>query len=129
MEYDAGDILDRYSIATLKKERTDENVGEFILFRHGYNHLVQTHCRIAEAGWDELLEGMYDINRKIWDAESAIRKGQLNNNFEEAGRGAIKVRGLNIERIALKNEINAVVGSGIHDTKSDHVGEGDKNEG
>ena len=123
---DPGDILDRFSIATLKKERIGlpSNIHEYHLFEQGYADLCNefNDQRIYLAN---MLSRLIDINSHIWNLESAVRQGQLDSDIPEVGRRAISIRQTNAKRIMLCNEINRHFNEGVENVKKYHVsGEG-----
>jgi len=71
-----------------------------------------------------MLERLYDINGKIWDLESDIRKGKEGElGLEEVGRRAIMIRELNKKRISVKNQITEETNMGFKDVKMNHASE------
>jgi hypothetical protein len=122
MQRDAGDIVDRWAIAKLKAERigADESKKEFLWFCEGINELKNKYSAID---WDAYGRDILDIHARIWDLESGIRQGKLNNDLTEVGRRAILIRDWNKKRVALKNEINLKTGEGFQDVKKDHGSE------
>ena len=66
---------------------------------------------------------MREINGRIWDLESDIRKGKEGElGSEEVGRRALMIRNINSERIALKNQI-AVFHNEYGERKYNHASE------
>ncbi|MCE5211382.1 MAG: hypothetical protein LLG40_07500 [Deltaproteobacteria bacterium] len=122
MERDAGDIIDRWAIAKLKAERiaADESQKEFLWFCEGINEL-ETKYPVID--WNSYKQKILNIHSRIWNLESGIRQGKLDNNLMEVGRRAIQIRDWNKKRVALKNEINLKTGEGFQDIKKDHGSE------
>lgn len=119
---DAGDIIDRLSIAQLKTERIGlpENKKEFREFWEA----LFTHMLIhPDVRWWGFMDKLYHINEAIWDLESAVRQGKLDKDEAEVGRRAINIRNYNKERVSLKNNLNELVGEGFQDIKKDHISE------
>ena len=119
---DAGDIIDRLSIAQLKTERvgSPENKNEF---RECWEGLF-THILIhPEIEWWKIINELYEYNRHIWDLEADIRQAKLDNDEMEVGRRAIQIREYNKQRVRIKNQINKLFGEGFPDTKRDHISE------
>jgi hypothetical protein len=116
MQRDAGDILDRYSIAQLKAERIGSN-EEYEYFKIGFDELKARFNH----NWEQWAEQFYLINSYIWDLEADMRKGFLDNNIEEVGRRAILIRKFNALRVNFKNIVNNIVNEGIQDIKHDHL--------
>ena len=120
---DAGDVVDRYSIAELKVRRlgTPESHAERAMFRAGVEELVLAHPHL---NWANMVLDMIYINGRIWDLESAVRAGELDGDLTEVGRRAIAIRKVNAERVAMKNMINMFLGQGVQDVKQDHTSTG-----
>ena len=122
MERDAGDIIDRWAIAKLKAERigADESKKEYSCFCEGIKELENKYPHVA---WNSYMQEIVAIHAKIWDLESAVRQGKLDNDLMEVGRRAIQIRDWNKKRITLKNAINATIGESVQDIKKDHCSE------
>ncbi len=108
-----GEIADRYSIIKLKSERTDVDCKE------EFNTLKN------ELNGDEIyayVDQLYEVNGRIWDLESDIRKGKEGElGLEEVGRRAIMIRDFNKERINIKNTINTIYKTGFIEKKINHA--------
>ena len=113
------EILDRYSIAILKKERANaENEQEI----QDLNDEIDNYRNQSPELIDRKIEQLIEINGKIWDLESDIRKGKEGElGLEEVGRRAILIRGLNKIRVSYKNEIVEVFNEGYKDIKMNHA--------
>lgn len=109
MKMPISEIIDRYTITKLKLERTTENVNDELL-------AYKTELAQYKTNVDKYINRMYDINAKIWDTESDIRKGKA-LPLEEIGRLALKVRDLNCERNAIKAEIVDQFSEGFKEIK------------
>tara|TARA_B100000530_G_scaffold176979_1_gene111889 strand:- start:3015 stop:3383 length:369 start_codon:yes stop_codon:yes gene_type:complete len=109
MKMPISEIIDRYTITKLKSERTSENVSEELRV---YEHELQEY----KINIDTYISRMYDINSKIWETESDIRKG-TKLPLEEIGRLALKVRDLNCERNSIKAEIVDQFSEGFKEIK------------
>jgi hypothetical protein len=119
MKMPIGEILDRYSIAILKKERASaENQQEIEDLTQEIDSYKQTHEEFINDKIDKLIE----INGMIWDLESDIRKGREGElGLEEVGRRAIKIREFNKIRVGYKNDVVEVFGEGYKDIKMNHA--------
>ena len=108
-----GEIADRYSIIKLKSERTDIDCKE------------EFDTLKNELKGDEIyayVDQLYEINGRIWDLESDIRKGKEGElGLEEVGRRAIMIRDFNKERINIKNIINTIYKTGFIEKKINHA--------
>ena len=119
MKMPIGEILDRYSIAVLKKERASaENQQEIEDLTQEIESYKETHEEFINEKIDKLIE----INGMIWDLESDIRKGREGElGLEEVGRRAIKIREFNKIRVGYKNDVVEVFGEGYKDIKMNHA--------
>jgi len=122
MEMPLPEILDRMSIIKLKIERIGEPhlKKEYEEYKKALEEF-KGKGGIIDKNW---LENLYEINKKIWDFESAIRQGKEGElGLEEVGRRALAIRDLNKERISVKNEIVEKTGIGFKDIKMNHASE------
>ena len=118
------EILDRYSIAILKKERADaENSKEISDFRFEIDSYLKDHYEFI----NQKIKDLIQVNGDIWDLESDIRRGKEGElGLEEVGRRAIKIREFNKIRITYKNDVVDYFGEGYKDIKINHVSCDDK---
>lgn len=123
MKMPISEILDRYSIAILKKERANaENEKEIF----DLENEIKNYKNINEDLIENYIEKLIEINGKIWDLESDIRKGKEGQlGLEEVGRRAIKIRENNKIRVGYKNEIVEFFEEGYKDIKMNHVSSND----
>jgi hypothetical protein len=114
MKMPISEIADRLSIAMLKKARANaDNELEI-------NTLMNEVSKYA--GALEYVDKLLDINGKIWDLESDIRKGkEAELGLEEVGRRAIKIREFNKIRVGYKNEMVTRYEEGFQDIKMNHA--------
>jgi hypothetical protein len=119
MEYPVAELIDRYSILLLKKERLPNNpVIQVDLLRHAEGIFWIKYDSTMVQSW---VDSLKDINGLIWDLEADIRAGREGEmSLEEVGRRAIKLRDLNAERVRRKNNIAAIVGD-PSEIKVDHA--------
>jgi hypothetical protein len=133
MERDAGDILDRWSIAKLKAERigTEDNLKEDRAFTE---ELLQLQNKYPEFDWCLFTKMMLDINDFIWQLEAGLKSGKetLKNPYyilddinkdalAKIGTTTILIRNFNHLRINFKNIINKLTHTGFQDQKKDHL--------
>ena len=119
MRVPISEILDRMSIVKLKIERIGEPQlqDEFSALSKALKDYKKEGFNIK----DDWFEELYDINRRIWDLESDIRRGKEKElGLEEVGRRAILIRNTNKQRVAIKNKIAEETGSGFKDVKMNH---------
>lgn len=120
------EALDKLSILMLKMERLpDEQVRAMVKREHDfYLAVVNAYKKDGVEVKDEWLQGLYEVNGRCWDIESAIRQGRDDElGFEEIGRRAVQLRDLNRERIALKNRVAQDIGIDFFEIKIDHASE------
>lgn len=117
MKYPLADLIDRFSILRLKKQRLpqDEDIElEYEIFLNAINEYGNNKS-------SEWIEDMTAINGRIWDLESDIRKGKEKQlGLAEVGRRALAIRDINAERIAYKNTISKESGW-FPEKKIDHA--------
>ncbi|VVB82629.1 Uncharacterised protein [uncultured archaeon] len=127
MEYPLDELIDKASIIRLKFERIPNledrtrwinEVSEYSIAIGEY--IGRELCSRKEVrDWQGRL---YEINGKIWDLESDIRKGKENElGLEEVGKRAIAIRNLNGKRVGIKSEIVDKIGLGYKDIKINHA--------
>ncbi|MDP3645510.1 MAG: hypothetical protein Q8R25_00275 [bacterium] len=120
MEMPLNEVIDRYSILLLKKERLPAN--EALAKECARFETNLARCPDKKY-MNDTVASLKEVNGKIWDLESDIRKGKEGElGLEEVGRRAIAIRDLNAERIRLKNIIARKEGE-FGDIKIDHASE------
>jgi len=123
MKMPISEILDRYSIAILKKERAaaENEIEIFDLEKE-----IENYKKINSELINNFVTKLININGKIWDLESDIRKGKEGElGLEEVGRRAINIREFNKIRVGYKNEIVEIFEEGYKDIKMNHVSSND----
>ena len=108
MDMKAGEVVDRYTIVKLCKEREPEshNVKEHERLLGGIIELGEVY---PELPWDDIVSHMYKINGFIWEHESPIHTGKFDVEPSIAGTLAIKVRKLNSARVGFSKLIDKLV--------------------
>src|SRR3989338_8808630 len=101
MEMPLSDMLDRYSILLLKKERLQEN-------REVFEECARFEADLGKRNDRPYIEKhialLKEVNGRIWDLESDIRKGKEGAlGLEEVGRRTLAISDQNAERVRLKN--------------------------
>jgi hypothetical protein len=119
MKIPISDILDRYSIDILKKERANaENFKEI----HDLKFKINKYSLDYKQFIDQKITDLIEVNGKIWDLESDIRKGKEDlMGLEEVGRRAIKIREYNKIKIRHKNDIVNYFGEGYKKIKINNI--------
>lgn len=97
MNYPIPEMVDRFSILRLKKERIGDKDSS------KEYHFLKNELR---GRFDSFVYRLYSVNKKIWDLESDIRKGKEGKlGLKEVGFRAIRIRNLNEIRVRIKNEL------------------------
>jgi hypothetical protein len=111
------ELVDRYSIACLKFDKTQANKEELDFY-------VQQLSSFDTTVIAQQLNELYHIHSCIWDLESALKTGkEASLPLEEIGRRAITIRDYNNKRIMLKNIMAEKLGCTVREVKKDHASE------
>jgi hypothetical protein len=109
------ELVDRYSIALLKWDKTQANAEELDFYQ---TQLIKFEIELVKLEIDEL----YDIHKTIWGLESELKSGREQElPLEEIGRRAIAIRDWNNKRIKLKNVMAEKLGCRVREIKKDHA--------
>ena len=106
------ELVDRYTIAIVKYEKTSGANQEELNFYH--NQMSQFNIADIQQEINELT----DIHRRIWAMEDDFKKRKIDNApLEEIGRRALDIRDLNNQRVAYRNKIAEQVGCAVREIK------------
>jgi hypothetical protein len=113
-----GDVADRLTISRLKLQYGLATEVE-----------VQAYAdEVEECGVTKTVAGRLALaelecaNRAIWALEYAIKTGRDESlPLEEIGRRALEIRDWNRRRVAARNAINGLTGTGYQEVKGDHA--------
>jgi len=114
----AGELLDKLSILQIKKNKiTDPDKLEKV--SHESNLLMSLSLPYLEKeAIDKLFNDLMGVNLQLWDVEDKLRILEKEKRFEgEFISLARAVYHLNDERFTIKNRINVLLGSDIHEVK------------
>lgn len=126
MRYPLDELIDKRSIIQLKieriseadKKRLKEEYWNYTDAIGGY--ILDRTCTLKQI--EDWHNRLYEANKKTWDLEANIRKGQLEQiSLEEVGKTAIKIRESNGVRVGIKSEIVEKTGIGYKDIKINHA--------
>jgi len=119
IEYPIAEMADRYTIAKLKYERIESDERHRFLDEMNYYYdEIQKYDDI-----EDFLTRLYESNGKIWDLETEIRRGDLEDyGFEWIGKRAVAIRDENRIRVGIKGEIVDYYGQGFKDLKMNYSG-------
>jgi hypothetical protein len=111
------ELVDRYSIAQLKFDKTQANKSELEFY---INQLSKFDLSLIKLE----LDNLYNIHKQIWSLESQLKMGLEHElPMDEIGRRAIAIRDLNNKRITLKNSMAKKLKCNIREIKHDHLSE------
>lgn len=109
------ELVDRYSIAKLKYDRTRANQEELEF----YTEQLKNYDLSAV---DRELWQLYEIHSAIWALEADLKSGkEAGMDLREIGSRAIQIRDWNNKRIALKNLLAEKLGCAVREIKKDHL--------
>ena len=114
----AGELLDKLSILQIKKSKiTDPDKLEKV--GHESKLLMAISIPYLEKdAINKLFNDLLGVNLQLWDVEDKIRVLEKEQRFEgEFISLARAVYHLNDERFNIKNRINILLGSDIHEVK------------
>jgi len=135
LERDIPDIIDRWAISKLKKERIGrkEDIDEFLMFDEALQKIREKYSNIP---WDFICLMMLHIHEFIWQFEAGTKgaKEELKDknyilsekNKEvlwKAGLINFEIKNYNSLRYDLKNIIAKLTNSGFIEIKKDHCSE------
>jgi len=119
IEVSNGEVLDKISILTIKKDRITDKAKRDNIY-HEYQTLLPYFDVIVNT--PELGDRYYhlhEVNRELWDVEDKLRELEksrtFNSEFIELAR---TVYYLNDRRAELKKDINLLSGSDLIEEKS-----------
>lgn len=111
------ELVDRYTIARLKFDRTQANQDEVDFYNTQITSIDITRI-------NKELDELFEIHDHIWNLESELKSGVEHQlSLEEIGRRAIEIRDWNKKRIQIKNLIADKLGSSVKEIKKDHLSE------
>lgn len=116
MKFPVIEIVDRYTIALVKFEKTNGANREELDF-----YLSQIEELDVEKIDDQLRE-LTNVHKQIWAMEDDFKKCRDENySLEEIGRRSLAIRDLNNQRVALKNSMAAAVNDSVREIKQNHI--------
>lgn len=118
MKFPVIELVDRYTIAVVKHEKTNGANQEELDFY--LEQLKELDVESIKPYLDELTQ----IHRDIWNLEDDFKKYRESNySLEEIGRRSLVIRNFNQHRVAFKNKIAERVGCAVREIKQDHASE------
>lgn len=112
MKFPVIEIVDRYTIALIKFEKTRGANREELEF-----YLSQIEELDVEK-IDEQLRELANVHRQIWDMEDDFKKCREGDyTLEEIGLRSLAIRDLNNHRVELKNNMASAVNDAVREIK------------
>jgi hypothetical protein len=105
MEMPIDELIDKATIFKLKSEKVGDK------FKAAFDAYMSELKDIDTSDW---FDKLYKLNSELWDEEAKLADEE---NLEEAGRIALRIRKLNNQRVDIKAEIVRAFGSGFEDSK------------
>jgi hypothetical protein len=112
-EFPVIELVDRYTIARVKYEKTDgANATELLFY----------HQQIAQLPMDRItteLAELENIHRQIWAMEDDFKKCRIDGaDLSEIGRRALAIRDLNNHRVQYKNAMAEKLNNPVREIKA-----------
>ena len=114
-----GELFDKISILEIKQSRV-VNADQRINIENELNVLNRVRATIVPDNFkiDDLIEGLTDVNERLWNVEDKLRdcerRQEFSATFIELSRSVYR---LNDRRAELKRELNSRLGSELVEEK------------
>jgi hypothetical protein len=116
MKFPVIEIVDRYTIAVVKHEKTNGANQEELYFY--LEQMKEANINPSDVKVIELIEH----HRYVWSLEDDFKKAKIDAlPLEEIGRRALYIRDIGYRRVDLKNALAESVGDPVREIKQDHV--------
>lgn len=119
IEIGMGELFDRFSILTIKKERIQEP-SKLKNVENEYNYLkVYIDELPNNLEVEKLYYDLLNVNTHLWEIEDELRELEKDDDFgDEFIKNARSVYKLNDKRAAIKKQINLIYNSKFVEEKS-----------
>lgn len=115
MKFPIVELLDRYCIAQVKKEKLGNMAFEEFIF---YEEQLQ-ESGIDLQKFKGHIENLINVHRSIWSLEDDFKKNRIDQTpLEEIGRKALQVRDLNARRYQIKERLAVIANEAYKEVKS-----------
>ena len=114
-----GELFDKISILEIKQSKV-VNADQRINIENELNVLNRVRATIVPDNFkiDDLIEGLTDVNKRLWNIEDQLRDCERRQDFSETFiELARSVYRLNDRRAELKRELNSRLGSELVEEK------------
>jgi hypothetical protein len=116
MKFPVIEIVDRYTIAVVKHEKTNGANQEELNFY--LEQMKQANINPSDVKVIELIEH----HSYVWSLEDDFKKAKIDSlPLEEIGRRALYIRDIGYRRVDLKNALAEMVNDPVREIKKDHV--------
>jgi hypothetical protein len=116
MKFPVIEIVDRYTIAVVKHEKTNGANQEELNFY--LEQMKQANINPSDVKVIELIEH----HSYVWSLEDDFKKAKIDSlPLEEIGRRALYIRDIGYRRVDLKNALAEMVNDPVREIKQDHV--------
>ena len=116
MKFPVIEIVDRYTIAVVKHEKTNGANQEELDFY--LEQMKEANINPSDVKVIELIEH----HRYVWLLEDDFKKAKIDAlPLEEIGRRALYIRDIGYRRVDLKNALAEMVDDPVREIKQDHV--------
>ena len=116
MKFPVIEIVDRYTIAVVKHEKTNGANQEELDFY--LEQMKQANINPSDVKIIELIEH----HSYVWSLEDDFKKAKIDSlPLEEIGRRALYIRDIGYRRVDLKNALAEMVNDPVREIKRDHV--------
>jgi len=114
-----GELFDKISILEIKQSKV-VNADQRVNIENELNVLNRVRATIVPDNFkiDDLIEGLTDVNKRLWNIEDQLRDCERRQDFSETFiELARSVYRLNDRRAELKRELNSRLGSELAEEK------------
>ena len=116
MKFPVIEIVDRYTIAVVKHEKTNGANQEELDFY--LEQMKEANINPSDVKIIELIEH----HSYVWSLEDDFKKAKIDSlPLEEIGRRALYIRDIGYRRVDLKNALAEIVNDPVREIKKDHV--------
>ena len=116
MKFPVIEIVDRYTIALVKHEKTNGANQEELDF-----YLEQMKEANINPSDDKIIE-LIEHHSYVWSLEDDFKKAKVDAlPLEEIGRRALHIRDIGYRRVDLKNALAEMVNDPVREIKQDHI--------
>ena len=118
MNFPIIEIVDRYTIAVVKHEKTHGANQEEL------NFYIEQMQEVNLDLQNQLILDLIGHHRYVWSLEDDFKKNRVDGlPLEEIGRRALHIRDIGHKRVTIKNTLAALLNDPVREIKRDHITE------